>query len=386
MLIYEFQAKALLKELGVAIPAGYLAETADEVRMAAEKLGGQVILKAQILSGGRAKAGGIVVVDSSDQAELAASQLLHRKLITAQSGGRGLVVKKLLVEELVSPAREIYLSLVVDRKNEKLAALASPQGGVEIEELSKSSPQAIKKEYFCPERGLMSFQIRNLAYFLDLPEATFKTFLDYLKSLSTFFLLKDMKLLEINPLIVKTDNQLVAADIKMDFDDSGLARQPEISSLEDWSGLSAEEKKARSFKLNYVKMEGHIGCLVNGAGLAMATMDIIKLVGGEPANFLDIGGGVTEEAVGQAFEILASDQEVKACLVNIFGGIVRCDLVARGLVASARKFALNKPVVVRLQGTNETEGRKILGEANLPFYFVNDFEQAARLVVNLSQP
>ncbi len=386
MLIHEFQAKALLKELGVAVPAGYLAETADEVRLAAEKLGGRVILKAQILSGGRGKAGGIVVADSSDQAGLAATRLLGRKLITAQSGGRGLVVKKLLVEELVPPAREIYLSLVVDRKNEKLAALVSVRGGVEIEELAKSGPQAIKKEYFYPERGLMPFQARNLAYFLDLPDAAFKTFLDYLKKLSKFFLARDMKLLEINPLIIKADNQLVAADIKMDFDDSGLARQPEISSLEDWSELSAEEKRARSFKLNYVKMAGHIGCLVNGAGLAMATMDIIKLFGGEPANFLDIGGGVTEEAVGQAFEILACDQEVKACLVNIFGGIVRCDLVARGLVSSARKIALNKPVVVRLQGTNEAEGRKILGEANLPFYFVEDFEQAARLVVNLSQP
>ncbi|HNS04887.1 MAG TPA: ADP-forming succinate--CoA ligase subunit beta [Candidatus Saccharicenans sp.] len=385
MLIYEFQAKALLQELGVVIPAGHLAETVDETRVAAQKLGGQVILKAQILSGGRGKAGGIVAADSPEKAGLAAARLLGKKLITAQSGGRGLVVKKILVEEFVLPGREIYLGLVVDRKNEKLAAIVSQQGGVEIEELSKSCPQAIKKEYFYPEQGLLFFQARNLAYFLDLPEAAFKTFLDYLKKLSEFFLLRDMKLLEINPLIIKPDNLLVAADIKMDFDDSGLARQPEISALEDWSELSPEEKKARSFKLNYVKMEGQIGCLVNGAGLAMATMDIIKLFGGQPANFLDIGGGVTEEAVSQAFEILASDQQVKACLVNIFGGIVRCDLVARGLVASARKIDLNKPIVVRLQGTNEAEGRRILGEANLPFYFINDFEQAAQLAVSLSQ-
>ncbi|HAV41632.1 MAG TPA: ADP-forming succinate--CoA ligase subunit beta [Acidobacteria bacterium] len=385
MLIHEYQAKDFLKQLGITIPAGQLAETAGEAKAAAEQLGCPVIIKSQILSGGRGKAGGIRLADSPEKAWLEARNLLGKKLITSQSAGRGLTVRKILVEKALQVQKEIYFSLVIDRKNERIAAIAGRQGGIEIEELARSNPEAIKKEYFYPEAGLLPFQARNLTYFLELPEPAFKTTLDYLKKLTEFFVAKDVKLLEINPLILTAEDRLVAADVKLDFDDSGRTRQPELASLEDWAEVSPEEKKARSYKLNYIKMEGQIGCLVNGAGLAMATMDIIQLFGGQPANFLDIGGGVTEEAVGQAFEILAGDDQVKACLINIFGGIVRCDLVARGIVASARKMSLQKPVVIRLEGTNVAEGKKILEEASLPFYFVNEFEQAARLAVSLSQ-
>ncbi len=385
MLIHEYQAKDFLKQLGIAIPAGQLAETPGEAKVAAEQLGCPVIIKSQILSGGRGKAGGIRLADSPEKAWLEAGSLLGKKLITSQSAGHGLTVRKILVEEALQVQKEIYFSLVIDRKNDRIAAISGRQGGLDIEELSRSNPEAIKKEYFYPETGLLPFQARNLAYFLQLSEPAFKTSLEYLKKLSAFFLTKDVKLLEINPLVLTAENRLVAADVKLDFDDSGLVRQPEVAGLEDYSEVSPLEKRARSYKLNYIKMEGQIGCLVNGAGLAMATMDIIQLFGGQPANFLDIGGGVTEEAVGQAFEILAGDEQVTACLINIFGGIVRCDLVARGIVTSARKMSLKKPVVIRLEGTNVAEGKKILEEANLPFYFVSEFEQAARQAVSLCQ-
>ncbi|MBC7363130.1 MAG: ADP-forming succinate--CoA ligase subunit beta [Candidatus Aminicenantes bacterium] len=385
MLIHEFQAKKILKELGLLVPDGQVAETIEEAKNIAQELGFPVVLKAQILAGGRGKAGGIKTAKSAEEVGLQAASLLNARLVTLQTGPQGKLVKKILVEKYQEIKREFYFGLSVDRKNERLVALVSRQGGVEIEEQSRSQPELIKQEIFFPETGLYSFQRRNLAYFLDLPAEVIRIFMDYMEKLGSFFLSHDLKLLEINPLFLTETDQLVAGDIKMDFDDSGLAKHPELSPLEDLSELSLEEIRARKFKLNYLKMRGRIGCLVNGAGLAMATMDIIQYFGGQPANFLDIGGGVTEEAVSQAFEILLSDREVTSALVNIFGGIVRCDLVARGMVASARRISLQKPVVVRLEGTNVDEGKKILEESGLPFYFLSDFEAAARKAVELSQ-
>lgn len=384
MLIHEFQAKKILKELGVRVPEGQVAETPEEAKQIASSLGFPVVLKAQILAGGRGKAGGIKIAKNADEVCTGTEQLLRRRLITSQTGPAGKLVRKILVERAQEVKREIYFGLSLDRRQETLVAMVSSQGGVEIEELAINHPEAIKKEIFSPESGLQAFQRRNLGYFLELPPEPLKSFLDYSEKLVRFFLDHDLKLLEINPLFLTVENQLVVGDIKMDFDESAGPRQPKIFQLEDLSDLSPEEVRARQYRLNYLKLAGNIGCLVNGAGLAMATMDIIKYFGGQPANFLDIGGGVTEEAVAQAFEILLTDPEVTSALVNIFGGIVRCDLVASGMVVAAQKISMTKPVVVRLEGTNVEQGKKILAESGLPFYFVPDFEEAARKAVELS--
>lgn len=384
MIIHEYQAKEFLRQLALAVPQGQLVASPAEARQAALDLSPPVILKAQVLSGGRGKAGGILKARTAEEAEVLARNLLARRLVTAQSGPRGLVVKKILVEKALDLKREFYLGLAVDRSQDSLAAIVSRQGGLEIEELARSSPELIKKISFAPDEGLKVFQLRQLAYFLELEEDLIKDFINHLQRLTHFFLGMDLKLLEINPLALTGDGRLVAVDARMEFDDCALARHPELSSFEDENLENKLERQARKFKLNYLKMDGQIGCLVNGAGLAMATMDIIQHFGGRPANFLDIGGGVTEEAVSQAFEILLSDSEVRAALVNIFGGIVRCDLVARGVVRAARKLSLSQPVVVRLEGTNVAEGRKILEESGLPFHFASSLEEAARLAVALS--
>ncbi|MGB9906259.1 MAG: ADP-forming succinate--CoA ligase subunit beta [Candidatus Saccharicenans sp.] len=384
MIIHEYQAKEFLKQLGLAVPPGQLAASPAEVRQAALNLSPPVILKAQVLSGGRGKAGGILKARTAAEAEALARKLLGQRLITAQSGPRGLEVKKILVERALDLRRELYLGLAVDRSRENLVAIVSRQGGLDIEELSFSKPELIKKISFTPDEGLRLFQLRQLAYFLELEEDPSKDLINQMRSLTRFFIDLDLKLLEINPLALTADGRLVAVDARIDFDDCALVRHPELSSLEDENLENELERRARKFKLNYLKMDGRIGCLVNGAGLAMATMDIIQHFGGQPANFLDIGGGVTEEAVSQAFEILLSDREVRAALINIFGGIVRCDLVARGVVGVARKLSLKHPVVVRLAGTNMVEGRKILEQSGLPFYFATSLEEAARLAVVLS--
>lgn len=384
MLIHEFQAKNFLQGLGWKIPAAALAQSAKEAGLLARELGCPVMLKAQVLAGGRGKAGGVLKAATPEEAERLASGLLGSRLITAQTGSQGLPVNRLLVEKAISLNKEYYCGLAVDRRNETLVAIASRQGGLNIEELSGSRPELIKKIFFNPDEGLKHFQARQLAYFLELPEKLIRDFVVRLKRLSEFFLENDLKLLEINPLAWSDDDQLLAVDARMEFDDCSLARHPELAALRDESQENELEKRARMFGLNYLKMNGGIGCLVNGAGLAMATMDIIQHFGGQPANFLDIGGGVTEEAVSQAFELLLSDSQVIAALINIFGGIVRCDLVARGVLAAASRISLNRPVVVRLEGTNVAEGRRILEESGLPFIFAADFEQAARLAVELS--
>ncbi len=385
MLIHEFQAKSFLQGLGLKIPAAALAESAAEARRLALELGCPVMLKAQVLAGGRGKAGGVLKATTPEETERLASRLLGSRLVTAQTGGQGLPVNRLLVEKAVNLKKEYYCGLTVDRRNETLVAIVSRLGGLNIEELSGSRPELIKKIFFNPDEGLKQFQARQLAYFLELPEGLIRDFVAQLRLLSGFFIKNDLKLLEINPLAWSEDDQLLAVDARMEFDDCSLARHPELAVLRDESQENELEKKARRFSLNYIKMDGTIGCLVNGAGLAMATMDIIQHFGGQPANFLDIGGGVTEEAVSQAFELLLSDSQVVAALINIFGGIVRCDLVARGVLATADRISLNRPVVVRLEGTNVAEGRRILEESGLPFVFAADFEQAARLAVELSR-
>jgi succinyl-CoA synthetase beta subunit len=385
MLIHEYQAKEFLKQLGINVPEGQLAENPRKAGELARKLSGKVVLKAQVLSGGRGRAGGIILARGPEEAEEAARKLIGKKLITNQTGNNGLTVRKILVEKALEIRREIYLGLAVDRKNEQLVAIAGKLGGVEIEDLSASKPEWIKKEYFLPDRELSPSQKHTLDSFLELGEDVNKAFVEYLEKLSGFFVANDLKLLEINPLILTAANDLIAADARMDFDDCGLCRHPEIAALEDLSDESEQEAEARKHKLNYLKMNGNIGCLVNGAGLAMATMDIIKYFGGQPANFLDIGGGVTEESVSKAFEILVQDSQVTSALINIFGGIVRCDLVARGIVNSARSLSLQKPVVVRLEGTNAEEGKKTLEDSGVPFHFAPNFEEAARLAVHLSR-
>ncbi|MGQ9801102.1 MAG: ADP-forming succinate--CoA ligase subunit beta [Candidatus Saccharicenans sp.] len=384
MIIHEYQAKEFLRQLGLSIPPGQLAASPAEARNIAASLSTPVIIKAQVLAGGRGKAGGILKARTAAEAESLTRNLLGSKLITVQTGNRGLTVRKVLVEKVIDLKRELYLGLAVDRKNETLVAMVSPQGGLEIEELSRSRPDLIKKIVFWPDEGLRLYQARHLAYFLGLEEAVAKRLTQNLKQLSHFFIDNDLKLLEINPLALTEDNQLVALDARMEFDDYGLARHPELVSLEDTYDESQPEKEARIYRLNYLRLDGQIGCLVNGAGLAMATMDLIQHFGGQPANFLDIGGGVTEEAVSKAFEILISDERVVSALINIFGGIVRCDLVARGVVSQARKLSLKKPVVVRLEGTNVVEGKKILEKSGMPFHFSPDFERAARLAVSLA--
>jgi|YNPBryunderm2012_1023409.scaffolds.fasta_scaffold00044_19 succinyl-CoA synthetase beta subunit len=386
MLIHEFQAKGFLRHLGIEVPDGRLAETPEQVKAAALDLSCPVMLKAQILAGGRGKAGGIILARTEEEAEEKARSLLGRKMVTAQTGPPGLTVRKILVEKTLNIKKEFYLGLTVDRNNEVLTAIVSQQGGISIEQLSHSHPELLKKVVFEPWCGLLPFQARQLAYFLIPEEDLVNQLINWLKRLSQFLVDKDLKLLEINPLVLTEENKLIAADARIEFDDCGLSRHPEIAALEDLSDRSPLENEARRHQLNYLKMDGQVGCLVNGAGLAMATMDLIQYFGGRPANFLDIGGGVTEEAVSRAFEILIEDDRVRSALVNIFGGIVRCDLVARGIVASARKISLSKPVVVRLEGTNVELGRKILQESGLPFHFVDDFEQAARLAVSLCQP
>jgi len=370
--------------LGIQTPEGYLAESPEQIIKICKALGGPAVLKAQILSGGRGQAGGILLAREPEEAESLARNLFGKRLITSQTGNRGLVVRKILVEKALNIKKECYLGLAVDREHETLLALVSREGGIQIEELSRQKPELIKIISFNPDEGMRPFQARQLAYFLELEEDLIKQLVSLLRNLSGFFIEKDLKLLEVNPLVLTESRLLVAADVKMEFDDCSLERHQDISGLLDFSDDSEEEMEARNFKLNYLRMEGNIGCLVNGAGLAMATMDIISHFGGQPANFLDIGGGVTEEAVNKAFEILISDDRVTSALVNIFGGIVRCDLVARGVVNCAERLGLKKPVVVRMEGTNVIEGQKILKESGLPFHLADDFEQAARLVVSLS--
>ena len=383
MKIHEFQAKRILAQHGVAIPRGEVAETPSGVREIAGKIGPRVVLKAQIHAGGRGKGGGIKLAASPDEAENLAKAMLGMTLITPQTGPEGKRVKRLLVEEALDIQRELYLGIVIDRAKEAVVIMASTEGGVEIEKVAAERPELIFKEYVHPGTGLLGFQARKLAFRLGLEGETNKRAVKFIAGLFKAFEATDASLAEINPLLVTKQGNVLALDAKMNFDDNAIPRHPDIKDMRDLDEESPLEVEASKYNLNYIKLDGNVGCMVNGAGLAMATMDIIKYSGGMPANFLDVGGGVNEEAVMNAFKILVSDPDVKAALINIFGGIVRCDMIASGVVKAARELGTKIPVVIRLEGTNVELGRKILEESGLAFSTASGMKEAAEKVVSL---
>jgi len=379
--IHEYQAKAMLAELGVSVPRGQLALTVDEAVAAAASLAGKIcVVKAQIHAGGRGKAGGVRICRSPAEVKAAAEALLGSLLVTKQTGEAGKQVNRLYVEEGLNIAREFYLSLLVDRDAEKVAFVASPAGGMDIEEVAANSPEKILTLAVAGDQ-VSDSEGKTIAAFLGLEGAQIETCTTLLRQLHQAFCRKDGSMLELNPLILTTDDTLVALDAKFIADDNALYRHPEIVELRDFDEEDPREIEASQFGLNYIALDGHIGCMVNGAGLAMATMDIIQLKGDRPANFLDVGGGVTVDTVCEAFKLLFSDGHVKAVLVNIFGGIVRCDVIAQGLLNAVETHPMKVPVVMRLVGTNEEQGRKLVKEADLKVIWADDLDQAAEFAV-----
>ncbi len=385
MKIHEYQAKQILSKYDVQIPRGEVADNPSRAREIADKIGPRVVLKAQVHAGGRGKGGGIKLAKNPQEAEKIAREMIGMTLVTPQTGPEGKLVKKILVEEALDIARELYIGIVIDRAKEVPVVMASSEGGVEIEKVAAETPELIFKEYINPATGFLPFQARNLAFKLCLEGGTFKQGVKFIISLYKAFEATDASLAEINPLLITEQGNVLALDAKMNFDDNALLRHPDIKEMRDLDEEDPLEVEASSFNLNYIKLDGNVGCMVNGAGLAMATMDIIMHSGGMPANFLDVGGGVSEEATKNAFKILVSDKDVKAALVNIFGGIVRCDLVANGIVKAAKEFGLKVPMVVRLEGTNAELGKKILKESGLSFYPAETMREAAEKVVPLAK-
>jgi succinyl-CoA synthetase beta subunit len=383
--IHEYQAKDLFRTFHVAVPNGEIAVTAPEALDTAEKLGYPCVIKAQVHAGGRGKAGGIKLARNRSEAEKYFGEILGMTLVNCQTGPQGKLVRKLLVEQGLNISRELYLAIIIDREKEMPVIIASSQGGMEIEEVAQQNPLAIFKEYVHPVIGLADCHIRNLAFKLGLSKIQQKNFSQLLTSLYELFIKKDMSLVEINPLIVTGNDEVMALDAKINFDDNALFRHPDIASWRDVFEEEPLEVEASKFDLNYIRLDGNIGCMVNGAGLAMATMDIIKYYGGEPANFLDVGGGTSVERVKEAFKILLADQKVRAVLVNIFGGIVRTDLVANGIVNAVKGMNIKIPIVIRLVGTNEEEGLRILRESQLNFITENELVDAVRRVVELAK-
>ncbi len=382
MNIHEYQAKSLLRSFGVSVPQGGVASTPLEAKEIAEGLKGPPwVIKAQIHAGGRGKGGGVKLAKSSADVSTLAEQILGMTLITPQTGSQGKRVTKIYVEEGCSIARELYLSLVIDRVTSRLTFLASTEGGVEIEEVAQTHPEKIIKASIDPVAGFQPFHGRHLAYGLGLQKDQIKDFILFAQSLYTAFMKLDASLIEINPLVVTTEGKVMALDAKMSFDDNALYRHPEIEELRDSTEEDPIERQAFLNELSYIKLDGNIGCMVNGAGLAMATMDIIKLYGGSPANFLDVGGGAPRERVTQAFRIILSDPHVKGILVNIFGGIMRCDIIAEGIITAVKEVQLKVPLVVRLEGTNVDLGKKIFAASGLPIIVLDDFSQAAQRIV-----
>jgi succinyl-CoA synthetase beta subunit len=385
MKIHEYQAKAILAKFGVPVPRGEAAFTREEARAAAEKLRTPVVVvKAQIHAGGRGKAGGVKIAKSPDEAAYIAERMLGMKLITAQTGPEGRTVRRLLVEEGLDIKRELYISLLVDRTAGGPLLMASASGGMAIEEVAKQHPEAILREVIRPETGFQPFHARKLGFGLQLPAALANAAWLFLQSLYRSFVETDASLVEINPCVISGDGRLVALDTKVTLDDNALYRHPEFQELRDLDEESPLEVEASKFKLNYVKLDGTIACMVNGAGLAMATMDIIKLKGGNPANFLDVGGDASETRVKNAFRILLSDPKVKAVFINVFGGILRCDMLASGIVNSAKELNIQVPVVVRMEGTNVEKGQEILRDSGLNFTVANGMKDGAEKAVALA--
>lgn len=382
MNLHEYQAKQLLQRYGIATPKGIVADTAEAAIAAARELGGSAwVGKAQIHAGGRGKAGGVKVVQSLEGLQNLATQLLGSRLVTQQNAPDGQPVHRLLIEETLPIARELYLSFMVDRSSERVVVIASSAGGMEIEEIAHNSPEKILREVCDPLTGLVDYQARCLAFALDLSGEQIGAFTRMLKGLYRMFKENDLSLLEINPLVVTTSGALVALDCKMSVDDNALYRQKSLAESRDWSQDDPKEEDAHAAGLNYIALNGNIGCMVNGAGLAMATMDIIKLHGGQPANFLDVGGGATAETVSKAFKIILADQNVKAVLVNIFGGIMRCDIIAEGIITAVKDVGVKIPVIVRLEGTNVDLGRKMLSDSGLSIISATGLTDAAKRAV-----
>ncbi len=383
MKIHEYQGKELLKQYGVPVPNSIVARTPEEAEQAAKDLGTDVVVvKAQIHAGGRGKGGGVKLAKSPEEAKQIASEMLGMTLITHQTGPEGREVKTLLIEEGLPIDKEFYLGITLDRVSGKDVFMASAEGGTEIEEVAANTPEKILKETIEPGFGLQPFQARNLAFGLGIPPELVNKAAKFMISLYTAFEKMDATIVEINPFLLTKDSRLIALDAKVNFDDNAMFRHKDYADLRDLSEEEPLEIEASNYDLNYIKLDGNIGCMVNGAGLAMATMDIIKLHGGEPANFLDVGGGASQARVEQAFKILLADQNVKAVLINIFGGIVRCDMVANGVVAAAKNLGVSIPIVARLEGTNVEEGRRVLSESGINIMTAEGMTDAAEKVVS----
>lgn len=386
MNIHEYQAKTVLKKYGVAVPEGYPAFTVDEAMDAAEKLGGPVwVVKSQIHAGGRGLGGGVKVVKSMDDVRKEAERMLGMQLVTHQTGPEGQTVRRLYIEDGCLIDRELYLGLLIDRATRSVIIMASTEGGMDIEEVAEKTPEKIIKVAIDPATGIMPFHARKVAFALGLEGSALKAGIKIIMQMYQAFVDTDAAILEINPLVVTEGGDVMALDAKMNFDENALFRHKNIMDMRDLDEEDENEREATNHELSYVRLDGNIGCMVNGAGLAMSTMDIIKLYGGQPANFLDVGGGATKERVTTAFKIILSDPNVKGILVNIFGGIMRCDVIAEGVIAAAKEVGLEDPLVVRLEGTNVEEGKRILAESGLAIIPADDLGDAARKIVEATQ-
>ncbi len=384
MKIHEYQAKEILKKFNVAVPKGRVANTPEEALEIAKEIGGEVwVVKAQIHAGGRGKAGGIKLAKSLEDVFEFTKQMIGMRLVTHQTGLEGRIVQKVLIEEGMNIEKEFYAGITLDRSTSKNVLMVSTEGGVEIEKVAEETPEKILKAYIEPSIGLQHYQVRKLVFGLGLEGEKFKNAVNFLLGLYNAYESTDASLAEINPLVVTKDGRVLALDAKMNFDDNSLYRHPEIVDLRDLNEEDPLEIEASKFNLNYIKLDGNVGCMVNGAGLAMATMDIIKLAGGEPANFLDVGGTARAETVEHGFRIILSDPNVKAILINIFGGIVRCDRVAQGVIEASKKVNVNVPIVIRLEGTNAIEANELLNNSGLNFLVASSLKDAAEKVTSV---
>lgn len=384
MNIHEYQAKELLRDFGVKVPRGHVAYSVDEAVEAAEKLGTDVtVVKAQIHAGGRGKAGGVKVAKGLDEVRTYADEILGKVLVTHQTGPEGKEVKRLLIEEGCDIKKEYYIGVVLDRATSRVVLMGSEEGGTEIEEVAAATPEKIFKEVVDPVVGLAPYQARRLAFNMNIPHELINKAVGFMTSLYEAFVAKDCSIAEINPLVTTGDGEVLALDAKLNFDDNALYRHPDIVELRDLDEEDEKEIEASEHDLSYIALDGNIGCMVNGAGLAMATMDIIKYYGGEPANFLDVGGGATAEKVTEAFKIILSDENVKGIFVNIFGGIMHCDVIATGVVEATKEVGLDIPLVVRLEGTNVEEGKRILDESGLNIVSADSMGDGAQKIVEL---
>ena len=384
MNLHEYQAKQLIAKYGISVPKGIAIKSIDELEQSiAELESSSYVIKAQIHAGGRGKAGGVKIVSSKKEAVEVVNSLLYKKLVTYQNKPDGQPINTLLIEESCDIEKELYFSILVDRQSEKIVVIASSAGGMEIEEISKKNPEKIIKETCSPINGLMDFQSRNIAFSLGLPNEMINDFVKFSRNAFKVFVENNLALLEINPLVITSHKKIIALDCKINVDDNALYKQKTLAELRDWSQNDSKEAEAFDAGLNYIALNGNIGCMVNGAGLAMATMDLIKLYGGEPANFLDVGGGATSETVAKAFKIILDDKNVQVVLVNIFGGIMRCDIIAEGIIAAVKEVGIQIPIVVRLEGTNVDLGKKLLQTSGLNIKAANTLTEAATIATSL---